>query len=123
MRFGRGISSRGGRDGTRWYERFLKQVDANVQTFEPVRTEEDEVALLGEHDNGGCGSSAGEAHGEADLPLENAAVRGLKAIDALGANRELFEERPRNPVVLTAGVDHHAREAPLFAWDGQVSHC
>ena len=92
VRFGRGISRRGGGDRTRRYERFLKKVDANVETFEPVGTEEYEVARLREDDNVRCGSSGCVQHGEADLTLEDATVGGLKAISALGANRELFEE-------------------------------
>ena len=75
---------------------------------------------------GRCGAprsrSGGASHGEADLSLENAPVRGLKAIDALGVNRERFQEWAGDPVVLTAGVDHDAGELPPFGGRGQVGY-
>lgn len=89
--FGRVISRRGGRDRPCWYEGLLKEIDAYVQAFEPVSAEEYKVAWLGEDDNGRCGASGGVQDGEADFTLENAAVSGLKAIDALWTNREGFK--------------------------------
>lgn len=118
--FARNASCRGGGDWPCRYERFLKEVDANVQTFEAVSTEEDEVSRFGEDDNGRCRSSAGVEHGKAHFALENATVRGLKAIDALGANRELLEERAGDPVVFTAGVDHDGGEMPTLIRHRQV---
>ena len=56
------------------------EINAKIETLEPMGAEQGHLARLGEDDDAWGGTAAGEYHCEADGPLEDAAISRLESL-------------------------------------------
>src|SRR5258708_28882683 len=95
---------RAGENRSRRNQLLSQRVDPHVHPFEGARAEDDHIRRLGEDDVVGRLRSGGMDDGDADWPLQVAAIGDDKSLCHLRSDPKVFEHVARHPGELAAGV-------------------